>query len=91
MYKEKAASKSKTEVITCRSRGYWYLLRYLSQRGYCDSTPARGCACLTTRVFYSKLVYTVASIDTRCIDSNLESGRYISRVGRASRFLSLLR
>ena len=26
---------------------------------------------------------------TRCIDSNLESGRYISRVGRASRFLSL--
>ena len=24
MYKEKAASKSKTEVITCRSRGYWY-------------------------------------------------------------------
>ena len=25
-----------------------------------------------------------------CIDSNLESGRYISRVGRASRFLSLL-
>ena len=25
MYKEKAASKSKTEVITCRSRGYWYL------------------------------------------------------------------
>ena len=27
---------------------------------------------------------------TRCIDSNLESGRYISRVGRASRFLSLL-
>ena len=25
MYKEKAASKSKTEVITCRSRGYWCL------------------------------------------------------------------
>ena len=25
----------------------------------------------------------------QCIDSNLESGRYISRVGRASRFLSL--
>ena len=40
-------------------------------------------------MFYSKLVYTVASIDTQCIDSNLESGRYISRVGRASRFLSL--
>ena len=43
------------------------------------------------RVFYSKLVYTVASIDTQCIDSNLESGRYISRVGwakEASRFLS---
>ena len=37
-----------------------------------------------------KLVYTVASIDTQCIDSNLlESGRYISRVGWASRFLSL--
>ena len=39
------------------------------------------------------LVYaavTVASIDTQCIDSNLESGRYISRVGRASKFLSLL-
>ena len=27
---------------------------------------------------------------TRSIDSNLESGRYISSVGRASRFLSLL-
>ena len=40
-------------------------------------------------MFYSKLVYTVSSIDTHCIDSNLESGRYISRVGRASRFLSL--
>ena len=42
-------------------------------------------------MFYSKLVYTVASIDTQCIDSNLESGRYISRVGWAStygRFLS---
>ena len=26
---------------------------------------------------------------TRGIDSNLESGRYISRVGRTSRFLSL--
>ena len=34
--------------------------------------------------------YTVASIDTQCIDSNLESGRYISRVGRASKFLSLV-
>ena len=40
-------------------------------------------------MFYGKLVYTVASIDTQCIDSNLESGRYISRVGWASRFLSL--
>ena len=32
-------------------------------------------------MFYSTLVYTVASIDTQCIDSNLESGpgRYISR------------
>ena len=28
---------------------------------------------------------------TRCIDSNLESGRYTSRVGRASSFLSLER
>ena len=35
------------------------------------------------------MAYTVASIDTRYIDSNLESGRYISRVGRASRFISL--
>ena len=40
-------------------------------------------------MFYYILVYTVASIDTRCIDSKLESGRYISRVGRASKFLSL--
>ena len=39
--------------------------------------------------FIANCCYTVASIDTRCIDSNLESGRYISRVGRASRFLSL--
>ena len=23
----------------------------------------------------------IASVDTRCIDSNLESGRYITRVG----------
>ena len=39
------------------------------------------------------LVYTavtVASIDTQCIDSNLERGRYITRVGWASRFLSLV-
>ena len=28
------------------------------------SSPAEGWANLTTRVFYSKLVYTVASIDT---------------------------
>ena len=34
----------------------------------------------TPRVFYYIFVYTVASIDTQCIDSNLESGRYISRV-----------
>ena len=32
-------------------------------------------------MFYYKLVYTVASVDTQRIDSNLESGRYISRVG----------
>ncbi len=41
------------------------------------------------RMFYYKLVYTVAPIDTQRIDSNLESGRYISRVGRARGFLSL--
>ena len=49
---------------------------------------------LTTRVFVTSFIanrcYTVASIDTQCIDSNLESGRYISRVGRASKFLSLV-
>ena len=37
--------------------------------------PGRG-----LRLLYSKLINTVASIDTQCIDSNLESGRYISRV-----------
>ena len=31
-------------------------------------------------MFYYKLVYTVASVDTQCIYSNLESERYISRV-----------
>ena len=51
-----------------------------------SESPARGCqwakpTASSTRVFYCKLVYTVASIDTQCIDSNLESGRYISRVG----------
>ena len=37
-----------------------------------------------------KLVYKVASLDTQleCIDSNLESGRYISRVRSAKGFLS---
>ena len=40
-------------------------------------------------MFYSKLLFHRSVKDTRCIDSNLESGRYISRVGRASRFLSL--
>ena len=30
-----------------------------------------------TVFYYYILVYTVASIDTQCIDSNLESGRYI--------------
>ena len=42
----------------------------------------------TTRVpvFYYILVYTVASLDTQCIDSNLESVRYVSRVGRARGF-----
>ena len=39
-----------------------------------------------TRVFYYILVYTVASLDTQCIDSNLESVRYVSRVGRARGF-----
>ena len=42
-----------------------------------------------SRVFYYQLVCTVASLDTQCIDSNLESGRYISSVGRARGFLSL--
>ena len=32
---------------------------------------------VTVTVFYYILVYTVASIDTQCMDSNLESGRYI--------------
>ena len=32
------------------------------------------------------MVYTVASLDTQCIDSNLESVRYVSRVGRAIGF-----
>ena len=41
MYKEKAASKSKTEVITCRSRGYWYLptaVRYHNVSWYHGTT-----------------------------------------------------
>ena len=37
-------------------------------------------------MFYYILVYTVASLDTQCIDSNLESVRYVSRVGRARGF-----
>ena len=41
-------------------------------------------------MFYSKLLLQRSVMYTRCIDSNLESGRYISRVGRASRFLSLI-
>ena len=49
---------------------------------FCNSPKRSG-------VSFSGMDYTVASIDTRCIDSNLESGRYISRVGRASSFLSL--
>ena len=32
------------------------------------------------------MVCTVASLDTQCIDSNLESVRYVSRVGRARGF-----
>ena len=39
--------------------------------------------------WFYKLVYKVASLDTQCIDSNLESGRYISRVRSARGFLSL--
>ena len=46
-----------------------------------DGSPARGWAKPTTRVFSHILVYTVASIDTQCIDSNLESGRYIGLEG----------
>ena len=40
--------------------------------------------------WFYKLVYKVASLDTQleCIDSNLESGRYISRVRSARGFLS---
>jgi len=47
-------------------------------------------AAFVLECFIANCCYTVASIDTQCIDSNLESGRYISRVGRASRFLSLI-
>jgi len=57
-------------------------------KGPRSGSPAKGWANLTTRVFYSKLLLHRSVKDTRCIDSNLESGRYISRVGRASRFLS---
>jgi hypothetical protein len=40
----------------------------------------------------SRLVLvTRMAMYTRSIDSNLERGRYISRVGRASSFLSLTR
>ena len=41
-------------------------------------SPAIIWAKPTTRVVqvYGKLIYTVASIDTQCIDSNLESGRW---------------
>ena len=52
---------------------------------------AIGPSGLTTRVFYSNLLLQRSAMYTRCIDSNLESGRYISRVGRASSFLSLER
>ena len=41
---------------------------------FCNSPKRSG-------VSFSGMDYTVASIDTQCIDSNLESGRYISRVG----------
>ena len=44
---------------------------------------------LTTRVFYSKLWLHRSTMYTRCIVANLESGRYISRVGWASRVLAL--
>ena len=42
-----------------------------------------------SRCFIINWVYTVASVDTQCIDSNLESGRYITRVERARGVLSL--
>ena len=48
-----------------------------------------GCGA-TTRAFYYKLVYTVASIDTQCIDSNLESGRYIGLEGFSLSSFSLM-
>ena len=68
--------------------------RPLERRGCCLSlyrTVPKLClpTAVTTRVFYSKLLLQRSAMYTRCIDSNLESGRYISRVGRASSFLSL--
>ena len=58
-------------------------------RGSCAFLNSICLNAVTTRVFYSKLLLHRSVKDTRCIDSNLESGRYISRVGMASRFLSL--
>ena len=73
------------------------LFHATAARTWVDSSPAKleGWAnrdltvTTTRRVFYSKLCLHRSAMYTRCIDSNLESGRYISRVGRASSFLSL--
>ena len=60
----------------------------------CENRPrllvSRRCEDHVVECFIANCCYTEVSIDTQCIDSNLESGRYISRVGRASRFLSLV-
>ena len=53
----------------CHGHGCQWAWGDLKEAG--PSSPAEGWANLTTRVFYSKLLYTVASIDTRCIDSNI--------------------
>jgi len=76
----------------CRSVMSSNSLRVLAHQPEAASHGARPAAS-TTRVFYSKIEFKLllhrSAMYTRCIDSNLESGRYISRVGRASRFLSL--
>ena len=62
------------------------MLRHTLARLWAHKVPPID---VDSECFIANCVYTVVSINTRCIDSNLESGRYISRVGRAGRFLSL--